>query len=309
MRIIDFRFRPNTPETLTGIANSPMFKDLCELISFPSMQPQSLAEVVEDLDRYNVVKTVITGRDCETTYGVKSNNASVLDFVSKYPDKFIGFVGVDPIRGMSAVYDLNSAVKEHGMSGAAIDPYLAHIYVNDAKYYPIYAKCCELDVPLIITTGPATLVPKAIIDHVAPRYIDIVARDFPELKIVVSHGGYPWVNEMINIAQRNANVYIDLSEYEHSPLSEAYLHAANTIISEKILYASAHPFVDFKKALGIYEKLPLRDDVREKVMYGNAARLLNLPEYAAVQSKSSEVERIIVETVLKELAKQGIVAH
>ncbi len=75
--------------------------------------------------------------------------------------------------------------------------------------------------PLIITTGPATLVPKAIIDHVAPRYIDIVARDFPELKIVVSHGGYPWVNEMINVAQRNANVYLDLSEYEHSPLSDA----------------------------------------------------------------------------------------
>lgn len=309
MRIIDFRFRPNTPETLTGIANSPMFKGLCELINFPSMQPQSLAEVVEDLDRYNVVKAIITGRDCETTYGAKSNNPSVLEFVSKYPDKFIGFAGVDPLKGMRAIHDLDSAVREHGMRGAAIDPYLAQIYVNDAKYYPTYAKCCELDIPLIITTGPATLVPKAIIDHVAPRYIDMVARDFPELKIVVSHGGYPWVNEMINIAQRNANVYLDLSEYEHSPLSEAYLQAANTMITDKVLYASAHPFVDFKKSLDIYEKLPLRDDVREKVMYGNAARLLNLPEYTSTQSKPSEVERIIVETVLKELAKQGIFAR
>lgn len=309
MHIIDFRFRPNTPETLTGIANSPMFKGLCELINFPSMQPQSLAEVVEDLNRFNVVKAVITGRDCETTYGAKSNNQSVLDFVSKYPDKFIGFAGVDPHKGMRAIYDLNSAVREHGMRGAAIDPYLAQIYVNDAKYYPTYAKCCELDIPLIITTGPATLVPKAIIDHVAPRYIDIVARDFPELKIVVSHGGYPWVNEMINVAQRNANVYLDLSEYEHSPLSDAYLQAANTMISDKVLYASAHPFVDFRKALSIYEKLPLNDDVREKVMYGNAARLLNLPEYSSAQSQPGEVERIIVETVLKELAKQGVFAR
>jgi predicted TIM-barrel fold metal-dependent hydrolase len=137
----------------------------------------------------------------------------------------------------------------------------------------------------------------------------MVARDFPELKIVVSHGGYPWVNEMINIAQRNANVYLDLSEYEHSPLSEAYLQAANTMITDKVLYASAHPFVDFKKSLDIYEKLPLRDDVREKIMYGNAARLLNLPEHTTAQSQPSEVERIIVETVLKELAKQGVFAR
>ena len=308
MRIIDFRFRPNTPETLTGIANSPMFKGLCELIKFPSMPPQSLAEVVEELDRHHVVKAVITGRDCETTYGAKSNNQSVLDFVHAYPDKFIGFAGVDPHKGMRAIRDLMHAVLDNGMKGAAIDPYLAQIYVNDAKYYPTYAKCCELDIPIIITTGPATLVPKAIIDHVAPRYIDFVARDFPELKIVVSHGGYPWVNEMINIAQRNANVYLDLSEYEHSPLSEAYLQAANTMISDKVLYASAHPFVDFRTSLKLYEKLPLRDDVREKVMYANAARLLKLPE-SETQTNTSDLERIIVETVLKELAKQGVLAR
>jgi len=94
------------------------------------------------------------------------------------------------------------------MRGAAVDPYLAQIYANDAKYYPIYSKCCELDIPIVFTTGPATLVPNAIIDHVAPRYIDFAARDFPELKIVISHGGYPWVNEAINVVQRNKNVYI-----------------------------------------------------------------------------------------------------
>jgi uncharacterized protein len=130
MRIIDFRFRPNTPETLTGIANSPMFKGLCELIKFPTMQQQSLAEVVEELERHNVVKAVITGRDCETTYGSKSNNASVVEFVSKYPDRFVGFAGVDPHKGMRAVYDLKSAVNDQGMRVAAIDPYLAQIYVN-----------------------------------------------------------------------------------------------------------------------------------------------------------------------------------
>ena len=231
-----------------------MFKELCEHIDFKT-KAQPLEEVVAEMDRFGVEKAVITGRDCETTYGSKSNNDSVIDFVKAYPNKFIGFVGCDPHKGMAAIAELKASVEELGMRGAACDPYLAQIYANDAKFYPVYSKCCELDIPIIFTTGPATLVPNAIIDHVAPRYIDMVARDFPELKIVISHGGYPWVNEAIIVAERNKNVFIDLSEYEFSPMAEAYVQAANTMIGDKILFASAHPFVDFRDSLKTYEKL------------------------------------------------------
>lgn len=308
MKIIDFRFRPNTPETLSGIANSSMFKGLCAAIDFTKLKPQSLEEIVADLDKNNVVKAVITGRDCETTYPSKSNNGSVVDFVNRYPHKFIGYVGLDPHKGMRAIEELKQAVGQQGVKGAAIDPYLAQIYVNDAKYYPIYAKCCELDIPIIVTTGPGTLVPKAVIDHVAPRFIDFVARDFPELKIIVSHGGYPWVNEMIIVAQRNQNVFIELSEYEFFPQSEAYIQAINTIISDKVLYASAHPFVDYRDALKNYAKLPFNNDVREKVMYRNAARILGLDAQQEEQPDKALLEKTIIESVIKELAKRGMVA-
>ncbi len=312
MKIIDFRFRPNTPETVSGIANSKMFKGMCASINFSEkMKGQPLEEIMEDLDRYNVNLAVITGRDCETTYQAKPNNESVIEFVNKYPNKFIGFVGLDPHKGMKAIEQLKHAINVVGLKGAAIDPYLAQIYVHDAKYYPIYAKCCELDIPIVITTGPATLVPNAIIDHVAPRYIDFVAKDFPELRIVVSHGAYPWVNEMITIAQRNANVYVELSEYEHFPQSEAYIEAANTIISDKVLYASAHPFANFKDTLKMYEDLPFTDEVRKKVMYKNAARVLKLEDRFGddVQPSSKSMEKIIIESVLKELSKRGIVTN
>lgn len=308
MKIIDFRFRPNTAAVLDGIANNTAFKGLCAAIDFTKMKPQTLDEVVADLDRHNVFKAVITGRDCETTYASKSNNGSVAEFVNKFPDRFIGYVGLDPHKGMRAVGELRQAVEQQGFKGAAIDPYLAQIYVNDAKYYPLYAKCCELNVPLVITTGPATLVPNAVIDHVAPRYIDFVARDFPELKIVVSHGGYPWVNEMIIVAQRNENVYLELSEYEFFPLSEAYIHAVNTIISDKVMYASAHPFVDFKEAIRNYEKIPFKPEVREKVMYKNAARLLGLEVKEVALADKQQLENIIIENVMKELAKRGIIS-
>lgn len=311
MKVIDFRFRPNTPETLAGIANSTMFKGLCASIDFSKMKGQALSEVVAEMDKYQVVKAVITGRDCETTYAAKSNNDSVIEFSSKYPDKFIGFVGLDPHKGMRAIEELKIAVSEHNIKGAAIDPYLAQIYVNDAKYYPIFAKCCELNIPLVITTGTATLVPNAIIDHVAPRYIDFVARDFPELKIVVSHGGYPWVNEMIIVCQRNANVYLELSEYEAFPLSDTYIQAVNTIIGDKVMFASAHPFVDFREAIKTYENMPLKDDVREKIMYKNASRVLGLQDEGTIltdqpKTQNSQLEKMIIENVMKELSKRGM---
>lgn len=307
MKVIDFRFRPNTQQTINGIQSSKMFKGLCESIDFSKMKPQTVEEVVADLDQHGVVRAVITGRDCETTYGAKSNNDSVIEFVKKFPDKFFGFVGLDPHKGMNAVYELRAAVNDLGMRGAAVDPYLAQIYANDAKYYPIYAKCCELNVPIVFTTGPATLVPGAIIDHVAPRYIDFVARDFPELKIIISHGGYPWVNEAIIVAQRNRNVYIEISEFESSPMSEAYVQAANTMIGDKILYASAHPFVDFRQALDTYAALPFTPEVRRKVMHDNAARLLGLDAAPAAKAGQGEEMRETVTAIVREvLARMSV---
>lgn len=276
MKVIDFRFRPNTPEVIDGISNSSMFAGLCAAINFKDRPKQSLEEIVKDLDKRDVEIAVITGRDCETTYNVPANNKSVLDFCAAYPKKFIGFYGLDPHKGMDAVRELEHAVKKLGMKGAAVDPYLAKIYPNDAKYYPIYAKCCELNIPVIFTTGPATLVDGAVMDHVAPRYIDFVARDFPELRIVISHGGYPWVNEAIFVTQRNANVFLEVSEFELSPQSEAYLQAAESIIPDQFIFASAHPFVEQQKALEIYKNLPFSKKVRKKVMYKNACRLLGL---------------------------------
>lgn len=307
MSIIDFRFRPNTPEILNGIQNSKMFAGLCQHIDFSKMKPQTVAECVADLTAHNVVKAVITGRDAETTYGAPANNQSIIDWVQSYGDKFIGFFGMDPHKGMDGIRSLVKAVEHYGMKGAAIDPYLAQMYPNDAKFYPIYSKCCELNIPIVFTTGPATLVPNAVVDHVAPRYIDFVARDFPELKIVISHGAYPWVNEAICVAERNANVYIDISEYENSPMSEAYVQAANTMISDKLLYASAHPFIDFRQAIDTYNNLGFTPEVRQKVMHDNAAKLLGLaPAAAPVASAASVDTADLVRSIVAEvMARQG----
>ncbi|WP_462325381.1 amidohydrolase family protein [Desulfoplanes sp.] len=278
MNVIDFRFRPHTPEVVSGIAGSKMFKDLCEAINFDKCKPEAFDAIIKGMDANTIIKAVITGRDCESTYASMANgNGSLLEFCEKCPEKFIGFWGMDPHKGMAAVRDLEQAVTRNAsIQGAAIDPYLAKIYPNDARYYPIYAKCCELEIPVIMTTGTASFVPGAVIDHVAPRYIDFVARDFPELKIIMSHGGYPWVDEAIIVTQRNRNVFIEISEYELWPHAEAYTKAANELIADKMLFASAHPFIDYREQLEKYANLPFEKEVYEKVMYANAARILGL---------------------------------
>lgn len=276
--VIDFRFRPNTPEIIEGIKNSAMFKAACKAIGFDARKPQPLDKVVASLDKLGVELGVITGRDCETTYGTPANNQSVLDFCRAYPQKFVGFWGIDPHKKMAAVREIERAVNEHGMKGIAIDPYLAHIPASEARFYPLYSKCCELEIPVFITMAPPPQVPGAILEYADPRDVDKVARDFPELVIVMSHGGYPFVNEAIYTCLRNANVYMDISEYERAPMVEVYVRAMNELIPDKVIFASAHPFIELADALEAYRAFPLKDEVREKVMYGNARRVLKLDE-------------------------------
>lgn len=293
MKIIDFRFRPNTKAILDGIKNSSMFKASCDAIGFHKRQEQTLPEVVAGLERRGVELAVITGRDCETTYGFPANNGSVLEFCRAYPSKFVGFWGIDPHKGMAAVHEIVHVVKEYGMRGIATDPYLAHIPPCDARYYPLYSKCCELGLPVFITTAPPPQVPRAIMDYIDPRHVDIVARDFPELVLIMSHGGYPFVNEAIFACARNANVYMDLSEYEHAPMAESYVHAINTMIGDKVIFASAHPFVEQEEAIQTYMNLKISDELREKVMYRNAAKLLGLtPTASAAVSAGTTTPRI-----------------
>jgi uncharacterized protein len=139
----------------------------------------------------------------------------------------------------------------------------------------------ELDIPVVLTSGWAYRMPGVIMDDAAPRHIDRVATDLPELKIVMSHGGYPWVREMIIVAYRHRNVYFEWSGMERRPWSHEYVEGVNDLVRDKALFASAFPFFTFDVALERYASLAFKPEVRPKVMGTNAARLLKLPDVAA----------------------------
>lgn len=276
MKVIDFRFRPNTPEIINGISHSAMFKRTCERINFKERKPESLDAIVDNLDRLGIELAVITGRDAETTYGSPSNNQEVLKFCQARPDKFKGFWGIDPHKKMAAVAEIEDAVKNKGMSGVSLDPYLAHLPPSEARFYPIYSKCCELSVPVIITMAPPMDVPGAVLEYSRPADVDKVARDFPDLVIVMSHGGYPYAGEAVYTCLRNRNVYMDISEYERAPMVNIYIEGIKSMIPDKVLFASAHPFVEVSEALSAYKDFDLPPEILERVMHGNAERVLGL---------------------------------
>ena len=189
---------------------------------------------------------------------------------------FTGFYGIDPLLRMNALRAFRRAVREYGVKGASIDPAMSGVAVNSALYYPFYAACCEENIPVAITTGCSCGMPHVVLEHHAPWLIDRVASDFPELTIIVSHGAYPWIMEMVGVATRHSNVYLDFSACTMLFNVEQYVHAANRQLMDKVLFASAHPFDHIADTLKLYDSLPFTTEAREHVMYKNAAAILGL---------------------------------
>lgn len=275
MNIIDFRYRPSTVETISGIANNPVYFEFCKRLPFLNQPQVTFEEAMEELAGLHVVKAVVTGRDIESTYGAIPSNDEVLSYVQKQPDRLIGFYGFDPHKGMQAILSLRNALKE-GFSGASIDPGMARLPISDARFYPLYAICCEFDVPVAITTGLSPFMPKVVLEHGAPCHIDRVAADFPELRMVISHACYPRVLEALAVSQRNPNVYLDFSTIEHLPGAECLVQAASTTHAEKIVFSSANPFNSLKKAIDYYCHLNLDSNILDNIMFNNAAHILKL---------------------------------
>jgi hypothetical protein len=153
---------------------------------------------------------------------------------------------------------------------------------TNKKMYPIYSTCVELDIPIWfhISINYST----NTMEVERPIYLDVVAQDFPELKIIAGHGGWPWVNEMIAVAWRNPNIYIDIASYLPKYLGmkgtgwETLMHFGNSVLQDKILFGSTWLFMgmSIKQLADEVMKLPLKEAVKAKWLYYNAARLFKI---------------------------------
>src|SRR5438132_8404606 len=162
-----------------------------------------LSDVVATLDAAGIARTLITGFDELSTAGrTFIPNALVAPIAERHPDRFIPFAGADVMKGLAALRELEHWVRERGFRGLSLRPFMIGLPADDRRYYPYYAKCVELNIPVSIHTS-ANWSEVRTNDLGNPNHCDTVACDFPELKFILSHGGYPWVLEAVLMAWKH----------------------------------------------------------------------------------------------------------
>jgi len=238
------------------------------------LKPIPIEQEIAELRACGVERAVIFGSDLETRYGKKVPNEAIAELVQQHSDFFLGFAGVDPWKGMQAVRDLDYAYHELGLRGVNIGPWLYGLKPNDKRFYPIYTKAVELDIPIVLHTS-SHFFRGVSMETGNPVYVDEVAIDFPELKLIASHAGWPWILQMVAVAWRHPNVYL-----ENSAMLATYLHSDlvrymdTPILADKFMFASDHPLLPIDRAAAAFLELPLKSENMEKMLWKNAERLL-----------------------------------
>ena len=202
----------------------------------------------------------------------------VADAVQKYPARFSGLAGVDPTEGMDGVRALEKAVREYGFIGAHTYPHWYELAPDHARYYPFYAKCVELDIPIQMQVGQSMVYdptyPRRSVGR--PICIDAIACDFPELKVVGIHVGIPWTDEMIAMAWKHANVYIGCDAHRPTYWPESFIKFMNSYGQDKVIFGTDFPVLDFERTRADFEAITLKPEVKRKVLRDNALRLYRL---------------------------------
>ena len=197
----------------------------------------------------------------------------------QHPTRFAGLAGIDPFCGMQGLRDLERAVKELGFVGAHLYPHWCGLAPDHAKYYPYYAKCCELDIPIMMQVGQNLVYSRArrLPSVGRPICLDQVAIDFPELRLIGIHIGVPWTDEMIAMCWKHENVFTAGDAYAPRHWPAQFVHYANTYGREKVLFGTDWPVIDPERAVAEIQALDMREESRRLMMRDNALRVFRLP--------------------------------
>jgi len=198
----------------------------------------------------------------------------------KYPGRFYGLAGIDPFDGMNGVRAFEEAVRDMGFIGAHLYPHWFELAPDHAKYYPFYAKCVELDVPIQMQVGQSLLYAKDFPCRSVGRPItlDAVACDFPELKLIGIHVGIPWHEEMIAMAWKHPNVYIGCDAHRPKYWPESFTHYIKSYGQDKVIFGTDFPVLPWKRTVEDIDALGLKPEVRRKLMRDNTARIYGLDD-------------------------------
>ncbi len=236
-------------------------------------------DLVQGMKEAGVDKAIM---QAEWAFGdYRKQNDAVYRIVKKYPDRFVAaYMCVNPLEDDDMAEVVEREVKDRGFKGVNIQPFAYRMRCNDKRFYPLYAKCQELGIPITIHTSTNFSIDRSI-DFGRPLYLDEVACDFPDLTIVANHGGWPWVTEMVAVAWKHPGVYIEIGavspKYIGMPGTgwDALMVYGNSLLQDRVLFATDN-MLPPKRCIEEIMALPLKDKVKEKWLGLNASRLLKL---------------------------------
>jgi predicted TIM-barrel fold metal-dependent hydrolase len=227
---------------------------------------RELPELLEEMDAQGVERAILLTQLSEPS-------ERTLRFVEKCPERFaLGVGGLDLLHPMPTLQKLASFVRAHPTAYAVVGPSFwgdGMYPPSDAVYYPLYTKCCELELPLCLNTGiPGPPIPA---EAQNPMHLDRVCIRFPELKLCMIHGADPWWDTAIRLMLKYRNLRLMTSAWSPRRLPESLIHFLNTRGQERILFASDSPVLSITRCVGEAAELDLRTGVLDKYLYSNAA--------------------------------------
>lgn len=237
-----------------------------------------VGDYIKKMDRAGIERSLliaVRAGDLNVAGSFELPYARVAKVCKRYPERFSGLAGIDPFRGMQGLRDLELAVNELGFVGAHLYPHWFGLAPDHAKYYPYYAKCCELDIPIMMQIGHNLVYSqKRRLPSVGrPITLDQVAIDFPELKLIGIHVGVPWTAEAISMAWKHENIYLGGDAYAPKHWPAEFIHYANTYGSDKVLFGTDWPVIDPERAVAEVDALEFRPESHRKLMRENALKV------------------------------------
>jgi predicted TIM-barrel fold metal-dependent hydrolase len=244
-------------------------------------QGLTLEQYIEKMDRAGIERSLLVAVRCgdlRVRGSTEIPYEKVHAAVQRYPHRFSGLAGIDPTRGIAGLKELDRAVKEFGFVGAHLYPHWFGQAPDAAIYYPYYARCAELGIPIMMQVGHCLVYQKdrRLPSVGRPMTLDRVAIDFPELTLIGIHLGYPWTEEMISVCTKHPNVYMAGDAYAPKHWGASAVHYANTFGQDKFMFGTDWWVIDPERAVDEVAELHFRPISLRKIMRDNALRVFNL---------------------------------
>jgi predicted TIM-barrel fold metal-dependent hydrolase len=223
---------------------------------------------LEEMDKWNIERAMV---------GVAPG--AVLDAIKGHPDRLIPQIHIDPNDIVGAIDSIKRAHGDVGIKAVGSFPAgcMPQVAINDKKYYPIYATCVELDIPMFINAGVPGPRVQMMCQHV--EHLDEVCYDFPELRLVTYHGTEPWEKLAVKLMLKWPGLHFCTSAFAPKYYPKEIIDYANTRGADKFLYAGYFPMgLSIERIMTEMKDLPLRDHVWPKFLRENAIRVLKLDE-------------------------------